>query len=120
MIRIWLEKQGLYYLKVNESSQKKELAIAFAFQFLQDYEMETSVETLVNVLTASGNANIVSEGELSQICKVVQGKDITAVFFECQALPVGGVTPVEKPKKEKPEEVELDMGDLFGGGSDDY
>jgi len=58
---------------------------------------------------------------------MAEGKKDLASMPSGGAAPAGGAAaagatadaPAEKPKEEEPEE-DVDMGDLFGGGDDDY
>ena len=63
--------------------------------------------------------------------KALVGQDITKLLSNvgtaaaapaggaAAAAPAGGDAPAEKKKEDEPEE-DVDMGDLFGGGEDDY
>ena len=63
--------------------------------------------------------------------KALVGQDITKLLSNvgsgapAAAAPAGGAAaandaPAKEEKKEEPPEEDVDMGDLFGGGDDDY
>ena len=111
-------------------TQKDQLVCTYAALLLHDGELEISEEKLNKVIKASGNS---VEGYWPGLfAKALKGQDITKLLSNVgSGAPAAGgagpaaaggaaaAAPEEKPKEEEPEE-DVDMGDLFGGGDDDY
>ena len=106
---------------------KDQLVCTYAALLLHDGELEISEDKLNKVIKASGNA---VEGYWPGLfCKALKGQDITKILSNvgsASAAPAAAgaaagaaaAAPVEEKKAEVEEDV--DMGDLFGGGDDDY
>merc|ERR1711971_697399 len=102
--------------------EKDRLVCTYAALLLHDDGLEISEEKLSKVIKASGNT---VEGYWPGLfAKALKGQDITKLLSNVGTGGGGGAGPAaaeEKPaeKEEEPEE-DVDMGDLFGGGDDDY
>ena len=109
--------------------QKDQLVCTYAALLLHDGDLEISEDKLSKVIKASGNE---VEGYWPGLfCRALKGQDITSILSNVgsagaaapagDAPAAGGDAPAkeEKKKEEEPEE-DVDMGDLFGGGDDDY
>ena len=103
-------------------SQHDELACTYASLLLHDGELEITEEKLNKVITASGNS---VEGYWPGLfAKALKGKNIADLLSNAGAssgpAPVAAATDAPAEKKEEPKkveepEVDVDMGDLFGG-----
>jgi len=104
-------------------AQHDELACTYASLLLHDGELEITEEKLNKVITASGNS---VEGYWPGLfAKALKGKNIADLLSNAGASAAAGpsaaaAAPVDAApaaKKEEPkveEEVDVDMGDLFG------
>ena len=109
---------------------KDQLVCTYAALLLHDGDLEISEDKMNKVIKASGNQ---VEGYWPGLfCRALKGQDITAILSNVgsagPAAPAGDAPAAgadaaaaepEKKKEEEPEE-DVDMGDLFGGGDDDY
>merc|ERR1712060_49578 len=111
-------------------TQKDQLVLTYATLLLHDGELEISEDKLNKVIKSTGNS--VANGMAGLFAKAIKGQDIAKLLKNVgsgAAAPAGGAAAAggataapkeeEKPKEEEPEE-DVDMGDLFGGGDDDY
>merc|ERR1712238_330506 len=109
-----------------KAEEKDRLVCTYAALLLHDGELEISEDKLNKVIKASGNA---VEGYWPGLfCKALKGQDITKILSNVGSAPAApaaagpagaaAAAPVEEKKAEVEEDV--DMGDLFGGGDDDY
>merc|ERR1712061_148534 len=112
--------------------EKDRLVCTYAALLLHDGDLEISEEKLSKVIKASGNT---VEGYWPGLfAKALKGQDITKLLSNVGTGGGGGggggaagadagagAAAEEKPEeKEEEEEADVDMGDLFGGGDDDY
>ena len=100
----------------------------YAALILHDGDLEISEEKLQKLIKASGNT---VEGYWPGLfAKALKGQDITKLLANVGTAAAAGPAaaggaaaagdaPAEAKKEEEPEE-DVDMGDLFGGGEDDY
>ena len=104
-------------------TQKDELCCTYAALLLHDAELEITEEKLNKVIKASGNA--VEAYWPGLFAKALKGKDIGDLMTSCgtsaapvaaaAGAPAAGGAPAAAPKKqEKEEEVDMDMGGMFG------
>mmetsp|Transcript_9746 Transcript_9746/g.13331 ORF Transcript_9746/g.13331 Transcript_9746/m.13331 type:complete len:123 (+) Transcript_9746:31-399(+) len=109
---------------------KDQLVCTYAALLLHDGELEITEDKLSKVIKASGNAvEGYWPGLFVRALKGANIGDILSNVGSAAAAPAGGdagaaaggETAAEKKeeKKDEPEE-DVDMGDLFGGGDDDY
>merc|ERR1712110_1264681 len=99
----------------------------YAALLLHDGDLDISEEKLSKVIKASGNT---VEGYWPGLfAKALKGQDIGALLANVGSMGGGGGAAAggdagaadagAAAKEEEPEE-DVDMGDLFGGGDDDY
>ena len=114
-----------------KKEEKDRLVCTYAALILHDGDLEISEEKLSKVIKASGNT---VEGYWPGLyAKALKGQDVSALLANVGSASAGpaaaaggdagaaagGEAPKEAKKEEEPEE-DVDMGDLFGGGDDDY
>merc|ERR1712127_454608 len=123
----WKGKMAQVAVSALKKEEKDRLACTYAALLLHDGDLEISEEKLSKVLKASNNQ--VESYWPSLFAKAMKGQDVAKLLSAVgtaapaaagPAAGAGAAAPAEKKKEEEPEEADVDMGDLFGGGDDDY
>ena len=108
-------------------SEHDELCCGYAALILQDEGSDVTSDSITKLITASGNE--VESYWAGLFAKAVGALDLKELLSSVGSGAAAGpaaaggdaaAAVVEEPEEPQEEEADVDMGDIFGGGDDDY